>query len=404
MNNTNDKARIFHQIERYLTEIDTDLDVEASLCRLRLRLSDEAEEDEFVKRRKLLAHGAAVMFGTAALGGDRGQWLPSPAQTPAPSRIGMTEVKAVEAATRAMRALDYQFGGGECRDPIVAQLSWAQRLLGASGTEKVRLRLFRALGDLHNLAGWTTFDMGLLDSSRSHFATALELTKRSGDSSLMSNIMYRIGRVYLDHGEANDALKWFQLGQIAAVDSGSELAVAVLRGNEAWAYAMLGNDGQAMKLLGRSQDALAKANLNEAPDWARFYNDTDMLAMIGTVHNELSDYDPQHASIAISALERATARYDETMNRSQTLALTMLATVHLREDHVDHGVQVGHRALRTACSVKSKRVSDRMKPLEIEATRRSNNADSHNLACSIREYRRTCHRQLKIEPPCPIQL
>ena len=84
-----------------------------------------AEEDESVKRRKLLAHGAAVMFGTAVLGADRGQWLPSPAQTPAPSNIGMADVKQVEAATRAMRALDYQFGGGACRDAVVAQLSWA---------------------------------------------------------------------------------------------------------------------------------------------------------------------------------------------------------------------------------------------------------------------------------------
>ena len=106
-----------------------------------------AEEDESVKRRKLLAHGAAVMFGTAVLGADRGQWLPSPAQTPAPSNIGMADVKQVEAATRAMRALDYQFGGGACRDAVVAQLSWAQRLLGSSGTESVRLQLFRALAD-----------------------------------------------------------------------------------------------------------------------------------------------------------------------------------------------------------------------------------------------------------------
>src|SRR5262249_10354818 len=149
--------------------------------------TEEAEEDEFVKRRRLLAHGAAVMFGTAVLGADRGQWLPSPAQTPAPSRIGITDVRQVEAATRAMRALDYRFGGGACRDAVVAQLSWAQRLLGASSTDDVRQSLFRALGDLQNLAGWTTFDVGLLDSARSHFATALEFAKQSGDSSLMSN-------------------------------------------------------------------------------------------------------------------------------------------------------------------------------------------------------------------------
>ena len=76
------------------------------------------------------------MFGTTVLGADRGQWLPSPAQTPAPNKIGMTDVKQVEAATRAMRALDYQFGGGACRDAVVAQLSWAQRLLGASSTDE----------------------------------------------------------------------------------------------------------------------------------------------------------------------------------------------------------------------------------------------------------------------------
>ncbi|HEY3894601.1 MAG TPA: helix-turn-helix transcriptional regulator [Pseudonocardiaceae bacterium] len=346
-----------------------------------------AEEDESVKRRKLLAHGAAVMFGTAVLGADRGQWLPSPAQTPAPSNIGMTDVKQVEAATRAMRALDYQFGGGACRDAVVAQLSWAQRLLGASGKDEVRLRLYRALADLQNLAGWTTFDVGLLDSSRNHFATALEFAKQAGDSSLMSNIMYRIGRVYLHHGDANDALKWFQLGQIAAQDSGSELAVAVLCGNEAWAYAMMGDDVQAKKLLGRSRDELARANLSEAPDWARFYNDTDMYAMIGTVHNELAAYDPRHAAVAIPAFGQALTRYDDSMGRSQAFNLTMLATSHMRQGDVDHGVQVGRQALMAASAVKSKRVSDRMKPLEIEAVRRTTNPDSRELAHLIRQHR-----------------
>jgi transcriptional regulator with XRE-family HTH domain len=346
-----------------------------------------AEEDESVKRRKLLAHGAAVLFGTAVLGADRGQWLPSPAQTPAPSHIGMTDVKQVEAATRAMRALDYQFGGGACRDAVVAQLSWAQRLLGASSKEEVRLRLYRALGDLQNLAGWTTFDVGLLDSSRSHFASALEFAKQSGDSSLLSNIMYRIGRVYLHRGEANDALKWFQLGQIAAQDSGSELAVAVLCGNEAWAYAMLDDQVQAKKMLDRSRDELARANLAEAPDWARFYNETDMYAMTGTVYNELSAFDTRHAATSVSAFGQALARYDDAMNRSQAFTLTMLATSHLRDGNVDHGIHVGRKALVVASAVKSQRVTDRLEPLEIEAARRSYSPDARELSNLIRQYR-----------------
>jgi hypothetical protein len=306
---------------------------------------------------------------------------------PAPSNIGLSDVNEVEAATRAMRALDYQFGGGACRDAVIAQLSWAQRLLGASGKEEVRLRLFRALGDLQNLAGWTTFDVGLLDSSRSYFAFALEFAKQSGDLGLMSNIMYRIGRVFLHHGGANDALQWFQRGQIAAQDSGSELAIAVLCGNEAWAYAMMGDDAQATRLLGRSRDELARANLAEAPDWARFYNETDMYAMVGTVHNELSAFDPRHAALAIPAFDQALARYDDSMARSQAFTLTMLATSHLRQGDVEYGVLVGRKALILASAVSSRRVTDRLQQLQIETARRSNSADSRELSDLIRQHR-----------------
>jgi tetratricopeptide (TPR) repeat protein/transcriptional regulator with XRE-family HTH domain len=347
----------------------------------------QAEEDESVKRRKLLAHGAAVMFGTTVLGADRGQWLPSPAQTPAPNHIGMVDVKQVEATTRAMRALDYQFGGGACRDAVVAQLSWAQRLLGASGKEEVRLRLFRALADLQNLAGWTTFDVGLLDSALSHFATALEFAQQSGDSSLLSNIMYRIGRVYLHQGDASHALKWFQMGQLAAQNSGSESAVAVLCSNEAWAYAMMGDDVQARKLLDRSRSELARANPEETPDWAKFYNQTDMYAMIGTVHNELAAYESRYAAVAIPAFDQALARYDDFMGRSQAFSLGMLATSYLRQGDVDHGIQVARKALMAASTVKSKRVTDRLRPLEIEAQRRASNADSREISHLLRQHR-----------------
>ncbi|HEY2723068.1 MAG TPA: helix-turn-helix transcriptional regulator [Pseudonocardiaceae bacterium] len=347
-----------------------------------------AEEDESVKRRKLLAHGTAVLFGTTVVGADKGEWLPSPTQTPAPSHIGMTDVKQVEAATRAMRALDYQFGGGACRDAVVAQLSWAQRLLSASGNEGVRKRLFRALADLQNLAGWTTFDVGLLDSSRNHFATALEFAKQSNDSGLMSNIMYRIGRIYLHCGVPNDALKWFQLGQIAAQDSGSELAVAVLCANEAWAYAMMNDEDQAQKLLGRARDELARARGGggEAPDWVRFFGDTDMHAMTGTVHTVLSETDVKHADRAIPALIQALAGYSDLMGRSRAFNLSMLATNHLRQGDVDQGTRVGRDALVVAASLKSKRVDDRLEPLQLAAAQRTSSADARDLSQSIQQY------------------
>src|SRR5437764_4245270 len=141
----------------------------------------QAEEDESVKRRRFLAHAAQVTMGAAVFGPESGTWSAGPARTPAPGRIGMIDVRHVEAATRALRALDYQYGGGFCRDAVVAQLSWGQQLLGASGGQPVKDRLFVALADLHNLAGWTSFDIGLVDSARNHFAKALELARQGNN-------------------------------------------------------------------------------------------------------------------------------------------------------------------------------------------------------------------------------
>jgi transcriptional regulator with XRE-family HTH domain/tetratricopeptide (TPR) repeat protein len=347
----------------------------------------QAEEDESVKRRNLLAHGTAMMFGTAALGAERGQWSPNPVLTPTPSQIGMADVKQIEATTRAMLALDAQYGGGTCRDAVIAQLSWAQRLLGASGKDEVRLRLFQALGKLQTVAGWTSFDVGLYESARSHYATALEFANQAGDSSLMSAIMYRIGRIYLHQKEANEALKWFQMGQLAAQNCGSERAVAVLCGNEAWSYAMLKDQAQAKKLLDRSESELARAKPidQHVPAWTDFYDNTEMHAMTGVVHSELAAFEPRNAATAISEFHQALSGYDDYHARSKALCLGDLAISYVRHGDVNHGIQVGHKALMAASTVQSARLADRIKPLQVELTRLpTSNSDARELCHLIR--------------------
>jgi len=212
------------------------------------------DEPENVKRRKFLAHAEAVAVGAHVFSADSGSWV----LAPAPGRIGMTDVRQVEAATRALRSLDYQYGGGFCRDAVVAQLSWGQQMLNSSGTDVVKQRLHIALADLHNLAAWTSFGAGFIDSAYNHFGRALELAKAGESDGLIANILYRMGRVYLHKESPDDALKMFQLGQIAAQQSGSELAAAVICAHQAWAYAMMGHEEQTMKFIDRTREAFAR--------------------------------------------------------------------------------------------------------------------------------------------------
>jgi tetratricopeptide (TPR) repeat protein/predicted XRE-type DNA-binding protein len=346
-----------------------------------------SEEDELVKRRRFLAHAAAVTVGAAVMGKDSGSWMAHPAQAPAPGHIGMTDVRQVEAATRALRALDHQYGGGFCRDAVVAQLSWGQQMLSASSTELVRDRLFVALADLHNLAGWTSFDSGLVDAARNHFARGLELAKQGKNDPLVANILYRMGRVYLHQGAHNDALKLFQLGQIAAQESGSELTVAVLCANQAWAYAALGDERQALKLVGRTKDEFSRADKTNVDSWVSFFNEADLYGMIGTVHSVLAiEVDRKHTKYAIPALTRAGAGYGEENARSKSFNQAALATNHLLEGDIDHGTKVGRYALEIAETIKSARVKDRMQPLRDEAERRRNNSDARDLAERLNKF------------------
>lgn len=338
----------------------------------------QPEEDETVKRRRFLAHAAAVTMGAATMTMEPDA-LANASQTPAPKRIGMTDVRQMEAATRALRALDYQYGGGFCRDAVVAQLSWGHQMLTASATEPVKDRLFVALADLHNLAGWTSFDTGLTNSARNHFGRALELAREAKAHPLVANILYRMGRVYLHEDASNDALKLFQLGQLAAQESGSELAVAVLCANEAWAYAQLNMPEQAARSIGRTRDEFARADVASAESWVQFFNETDVHAMIGTVHTVLANYDRSHTKYAIPALQRCLGEYDETMARSKAFMMTALATNHLLDGDVDHGVKVGRTAADLAEPLKSGRVRDRMRPLQTQLEKRSNISDARDL-------------------------
>ncbi|MEV4649229.1 helix-turn-helix transcriptional regulator [Saccharopolyspora sp. NPDC049357] len=348
----------------------------------------EAEEDESVKRRKFLSHAAAVTMGAAVFGTEDSAWSPANAQTPAPARIGMTDVQQIQAATKALRDLDYRYGGGTCRDAVVAQLSWAQQLLDSTSSDPVRKQLFVALADMHSLAGWTSFDVGLLDPARSHFGRALEFAKRADDDSLVASVLYRMGRVYLHYQEPNEALKLFQLGQIAAQESGSSLTVAVLCANEAWAYGMLNKPDQVQKMVGRTKDEFARANVDDAPDWVRFFTENDLHGMIGSAHDALAVFDPKkHASIAVAETIKCNEAYGADMQRTHVFGLSLQATNHFRAGDVQEGLKVGRRALQFGERVKSARVADRLKPLELEAGKNRANSDSRDLFEEVRRFR-----------------
>ena len=278
--------------------------------------------------------------------------MADPAYFPPPhsSRIGTSDVEQLEAQTRSLRSVDYRYGGGACRDAVVVRIYWAQQLLAAEASDAVRARLLSAVADLHNLAGWTSFDSGQIGAAYHHFDRALDFARH--DEDLTTNIVYRRGRVHLHHGAPGDALAYFQRGAFAP------LAASIMSSNEAWAYARQARSAEALQALGKAKDSFARADLTHVPDWAQFHNETDLTAMIGVIHAELGN-----TRAAVPALLSAVESFGPEMARSRTFCLISLASCHFHDGDLDQGQAVGMRAVNAAEELRSERVWDRLRPM-----------------------------------------
>jgi tetratricopeptide (TPR) repeat protein len=304
-----------------------------------------------------------------------------------PARVDKTDVRHVETLTSALRALDYEYGGGSCRDACVALLKWANPLLDTGPPGQVVERLQVAIADLHNLAGWASFDMGLLESAHLHFGRAMGLARACGNSALQANIHYRMGRVHLHYELAEDALASFQRGLPIAQASGSTLAVSILHANEAWAFAKMGAERQALRQFARAQDEFERSVAEDAPPWARFFDFADLVSIGGMVHTELArTCDVKYARSAIPLLTRAISSGGEDAARSQSFRLAALAVNYLVQNEAEQAREIGEQAIEVSGSIRSARTRDRMRPLKQEAERLRGNEAADELAFRLRKF------------------
>jgi transcriptional regulator with XRE-family HTH domain len=316
--------------------------------------------------RALLAYAAAVTVGTAEAM-ERDGALRRPVVSPLPCRVSPDDVVQVEAVTAQLRELDYRFGGGACCEAVLAHAAWAERLCDQPTEPEVARRLVVAVADASNLAGWTAFDVGLYSDAGVHLGRALDRARQAAVPSLTANVLYRAGRVRLHRGMTQEALRFFQLGQLAAQESGSARTGAMLCANIAWAYAELGDAVQAGVHLGRATDEFnrgAAATEDAAPEpWAQFFGAADLAALTGMTELALARRTPSRAVAARHSLGLSIAARGPEMARSLAFEHGALAGACLIDRDSEAAVEVGEQALARARRLRSRRVLERLGPL-----------------------------------------
>ncbi|GAA1309742.1 helix-turn-helix transcriptional regulator [Saccharothrix xinjiangensis] len=337
-------------------------------------------EDGFMQRRGFLGLVSKLVVGSALTPAELDFLAVTPASTPVPEHVGVTDVEQVRTVTAKLRALDLAHGGGSCRDAILAHVGWAQSLLKARCDETVRVRLLSAVAEIKTLAGWSAHDLGLAGEARRYLGQAVRDAQDAGDPAHTAIILHHLGRVPLDNGDPGEALKIFQLGEIAAKDSRSALAVAFLQANQAVAYAHQGEVDQALTALRRAEDEYAHAGTGEAErGFTRFFDQIALDTAAARVHSHLGLTDPGHRARAITRLTRTLAATSAEHGRQRAFNLAWLATCLLAEGDLDTGVELGTQALDAVRAVQSTRLLDHLKPLEDQARQHGGTGDVRQL-------------------------
>ncbi|MCX4097755.1 hypothetical protein [Nocardia sp. alder85J] len=271
---------------------------------------DLPEEADVRRRRFLGAVAAAVVGETTGLH----RWLPAlPAPlAPVPAVVEPYHVARIRMMTATLDQLSSDSGGAASVDAAQGALGWAARLLDQRVPPALEGELRVAAAQLANTTAWACHDAGRQEHAEGCFAQALGWLRSSKTvaaqaHSLSADVLFGLSRVALhqyqggrgsmrerseelDHNHVKLALRYVQLGQIAAQDANDLGEEAQLHATAAWMYALMGLQDQVEECFARAEHAMGRIQPNRIEPWHQvFFSRGDWEGHRALVYSTLAD-------------------------------------------------------------------------------------------------------------------
>ncbi|MFF4359722.1 hypothetical protein [Streptomyces sp. NPDC001604] len=342
-------------------------------------LSEFSRSDLMLARRGFLGTSLALSAGPSLIEPMQRWLVPSPqaqsepepeppASSRRPGRLSKPELDLLESTTVMFRQWDAQCGGGLRRKAVVGQLHEVTDLLQEPQPEATTRKLFKVAGELAELAGWMSYDVGLQPTAQKYFVLALHAAKEAGDKPLGSYILSSMSRQMIHLGRPDDALELIHLAQYGSRDCASPRTQSMLYAMEARAYANMGQPGKCKRAVRMAEDTFADADEWDEPDpdWIRFFSEAELHGENSHSYRDLAyvaGRSPTYASLAEPVMQQAVDLFsrDPEHQRSYALNLIGMATVHLLQREPERGAVLAEQAMHIAKKVRSERVNTRIR-------------------------------------------
>ncbi|MFD9071290.1 transcriptional repressor NsdA [Streptomyces lasiicapitis] len=341
-------------------------------------ISEFSRSDLMLARRGFLGTSLALSAGPSLIEPMQRWLVPGPSAPAAPEpeplvprrpgRLSKPELDLLESTTVMFRQWDAQCGGGLRRKAVVGQLHEVTDLLQEPQPEATAKRLFKVAGELAELAGWMSYDVGLQPTAQKYFVLALHAAKEAGEKPLGSYVLSSMSRQMIHLGRPDDALELIHLAQYGSRDCASPRTQSMLYAMEARAYAGMGQPGRCKRAVRMAEDTFADADDwdDPEPDWIRFFSEAELNGENAHSFRDLAyvaGRSPTYASLAEPVMGRAVELFgkDPEHQRSYALNLIGMATVHLLQQEPEQSTVLAAEALDIAKKVRSERVNTRLR-------------------------------------------
>jgi len=280
-----------------------------------------------------------------------------------------------EALTDTYRRMDYRAGAPSVARDTHNHLRRMMSLNDRTLSRSVERRLFTAIGDAAQLAGWFAIDAQRYDLARSHCQLALNAAQRAGNQSLHAYVLGEMSYIHLHAGEGDKALRVLATAtEISArgVPPAVRSWIAEATGE---AHAFRGDARAGMAALHRAETAFDGVGVANTPVWLSFFNDNSHAARLKgrclMRHHQLRQ--------AEQALLEALDLLPTTFVRERSGTLIDLAFVHVQQREIEQACQVASEAETMARRTQSGRNQRRLRELLVELMPWTQLASVHDL-------------------------
>jgi hypothetical protein len=275
----------------------------------------------------------------------------------------------IEQSIPLLQQLDDATGGGTHLPYVSAQFRAVALLLSQhTYREGAERRIFRALAEIGQLAGWMAFDAGQHGLAQRYFLTALRAAREAGDNAVTAHVLADLGFQAASSGRGEEAVKVGQIAaQIAAKSPATVRASVATR--LAYGCAVAGDLPQFDRAYKSGLDILADRGRGEEPAWMYFLTPGHLDCQAG--------YALVHAGVLAGAAgdrkqERALARHGQELlscgaykapvdypgQRRALFEGSWFAVAAACNGDLEQACAVGQIALQRTATVRSQRSAD----------------------------------------------